>query len=240
MRYETFMAMAAMPSLAHIPFPVKAQVLLTNGEFADVKIDSIHWNKPRDAVAIKFLKPDPIDAEVYRVQTILTREGISIRNVSLKRILELTGLQPDTTDGAIARIPKAITNRLSSGQMDDLKAWLAGGGQRRIVGDLHAIVGNNVLAVHKAFKGANNTGRVVVTPAGHSIAYTTAKEIWRDIQNNIQSTWTSVSTGEYFRPTEIQHSPRRIVYNRSQQSITIGCQTIPYSAFADLARREGW
>lgn len=103
--------------------------------------------------------------------------------------------------------------------------------------DCNGALGDNKLLTVKPSGG----GRVVVCPMGHTIAYTTAKMIWLSIKGHTSDYMINrPSVGEYHGKREgITYTSHRLTFNKDK-SITIGCQTIPYTAMADLAEREGW
>lgn len=243
MRYNIFMPMASMPALSRMVFPVKVTILNEAGVMIEDNINSVHYNKPRDAVAIKFHEPDPLDLEIQRIQSIIGREGISLRNESVKRILELSGWTKSGERPAnVAGIPSGIKAKLNDIDIAAVEKWLRGEGSRRIAGDVGRKIDNMLLAVHPQKPGAANNNRVVVTPYGHSIGYTKAREIWSDLARvpNINQRWRNISSGEFISNNDVVHAGRAIDYNANTKMVTIGCQNIPAFALADLARREGW
>lgn len=92
--------------------------------------------------------------------------------------------------------------------------------------------GNDILVVREV-----SGGRIVMAPTGHSVAYSTVKDIWGYIQRN-QEPWSDkIKVGEL--------CGRTVNYRTFNLTITskfarVGCQVIPISAIRALARHEGW
>lgn len=92
---------------------------------------------------------------------------------------------------------------------------------------------NGILAVEDM-----RYGRRVVTPQGHSLAYSKAKQIWDSIRG-----YYNDYLGDKIEAGEMTNHGRnfsRFSYRKYNSGVVIGCQKIPMSAIKDLAERENW
>lgn len=84
-------------------------------------------------------------------------------------------------------------------------------------------------------------GRVVVSPVGHTVAYSYVKEVWHYLCDQAyQPKPVRVSVREYCGRGRNMSPNRTVRLKIGRDNIEVGCQKIPMQALIDLAEREGW
>lgn len=146
-------------------------------------------------------------------------------------------VEPESAEPWIVR--KVAELDLSKFVADQVIDWYNNPDKYPTVG---ADIGNRILTV-KEVAG----GRVVVSPNGHTLAYSMAKRIYDSIQGREVHTPPPhrVSAGEYtgrgrYRYAEIHHGKYRLEIDKRHEVVAVGCQSVPFSALFDLAKNEGW
>lgn len=99
--------------------------------------------------------------------------------------------------------------------------------------EVHFDINNAILT-----KKPSGSGHAVVTPTGHTIAYTTAQKIWWAMNGRTDLLPYKPTVGEYVGRKIRYTSSHRVTINT--MGIHVGCQTVPTKALADFAKQEGW
>lgn len=216
--------------------PYNATILKASGEMQSITVNSrsdelvIRYN---GAVAIKFEEPD---YHLLKAREIIAdlKTSTSYTNIIARVLKYLESKEPkvdrqpyDWLETKLDSLGKTGTARKNIfNWYNNPDAFLT----------TPYLLHNEILTVKNVCGG-----RVVVSPNGHTLSYTKAKRIWVAMNNPdypLEHSKHTVGEFQHSRQT-IRHTTKyRIeVHNHA---VTIGCQTIPRSAIADLAAREGW
>lgn len=154
----------------------------------------------------------------------------------------LVGMKPEKVD---VNLPTFVTKRLPPKYHRLVKDWLGdfhGDESSYNIGNdfVERKLDNGLLAV----RSYGVSGRRVILPMGHSIAYTYARQAYNQISEGgkleyLHNSRHQVGVGEMIG-RRLHVRSFGFSYNPRTAMITIGCQKVPYSALRELAKREGW
>lgn len=217
--------------LKSLEFPLRADFFLTDGSFVN---STVHF-------------PEQIDEKVVAMRVV----EISFKE---KLALELSKETPTSYGTAMTIIDYLEAGGYLKVDGQPFKDWLDEkldslninyGPTRKSIRnwfedpekcrEAPALKANEILAV-KQVPG----GRVVVSPAGHTLAYSMAKRIYMEMQGKVleNPVPVHVAAREYYggRVGRMGH----FLVSHQYSGVRIGCQKIPRQAILDLAEREGW
>lgn len=241
MRQDVFIAVGREGVLLPDSFPYTITMMMEDGTFKEQTIRTRRDIDLRKAVAVKLHKPSAIE-----VLAATTAAELGITNAD--RIVGLKTVLYHLLDKGLLKVdgqPSAPAGPdWLDRKMDQLGVFMRT--NRKAVRDWFENpakypecpydLQNAILTV----KPSGN-GRVVVLPTGHTIAYTTAREIyWKMLGYNTGYCETRPTVGEYLgRRSGIRYtSTHRLTVDKNGASV--GCQFVPREAIVELAQREGW
>lgn len=221
-------------------YPVEITTVDTQGQVATNKMSSqsdfsLIKKKIRNIIGYKYkvLAP-PVDEEILKAcREIYLCYGHFPHDVK-KAIID-GGYDTGTSMKVIVEAYKAGMSHKKKPKDEALLKWKEDFcGEIRYEPGLDDKYGNSVLAV----RSANDTGgRRVITSKGHSMAYTDVRAMYHHIKADGSFVGLR-NTREYVRSNDFIYSYKSV--RADKKNITIGCQTIPYSALKTLAKEEGW
>jgi len=226
--------------------PAKAQILKPDGTFEDVTLGS-----PADfivnhgeAVAIKFIRPDPVTEKVNEVAKALGLPNSGLGGKIIRGVVEymLKDEQPkvdvnlpaksraDEHDWLMTKLDKMGYNKTRD------RVAIANWYFEPATHKTAPLDRNSILTVKKL----GDYGRVVVLPSGHTIAYMIAQKIWWFMNDqNLPHNFSRTTVGEYINGySGISHERRSLDIN--QYRVKVGCQTVDRDVIAEFAQRQGW
>lgn len=234
-QYDKFLRLGAAegPPLPTI-YPFDITTLEEDGSLKTRKIRSRYELDLRSAVSVKIHKPDPV---AFLMQTVRQETGVSeatltevFRSLEKHKALVLPDAKVETKDWLDQKM-NSLKIRYDN-QRKNLRNWFENPDQ---FPEVNFDFKNAILTVKEVVGG-----RVVVTPTGHTIAYSKAKDIYKEMQaGGSYSSYNGqrVSVGEYVG-SRIIHRKYRLTINST--GVSVGCQTVPREAIIELAQREGW
>lgn len=220
------------------PTPFKATFLLSNGAFHEETLQNFSTsNFPKDWVSIKIHRPTALELFIRETQDRVGMDDPTVANTV--RYLYKQGLLK--IEDTVPKDDQWINNKMSELKIEDeyrrisIRNWFNDPDSHH---DVPFDIDNKILTV-KEVPG----GRVVVSPVGHTLAYSMAYRIWKFVSKNetYSDTLPSIiSVGEYFGRREGIRYLRTQVKIKPFFEVELGCQRIPYLAIKDLAEREEW
>jgi len=258
-KFQPFTGVASIVWPDHVPF--RATCITTKGHRLTDKITNFNQldeYEDEELVAIKIF--DIIDSEKITVRNLLAEYApqASVKGLSEKQILagaldshpiykvvEALHRDFDLVKAVEPRpcvLPNRLARRLTASEQKQANDWYYnqdGGDKSYELGklSLERKLGNNLLAI----RTYGFSGRRVVIPTGHSIAYTTAKRVYQEVTtyNSLHNMNRRVTAGENMGK-RVTTRKFTIHFHKLNKTIEIGCQFIPFRALKELAEREGW
>jgi hypothetical protein len=233
----TYNVFQPMGNIAWPPFPVKAQILKPDGSFHDVTLmyarDLVAEG---EAVAIKFIRPDPVTEKTDELMKTLDYTSLGVR-VVIERVVAYMLKDQEKVDVNLTTEQKWLNTKLDKMGYHSKKT-------RQAIYDWYfdpanhpsAPMENNSLLTVKPVSG----GRVIVLPSGHTISYTMAQKIWWSMNGADFGSFRDTTVGEFnARYNRIRHtSTHRVDVNKYR--VKVGCQTVDRGVIAEFAQRQGW
>ena len=231
MDYNRFYPNDGIKRLKDVPIPFRLTLIKLDGSQTEVDVNS-HDQELPEAVAYKLHEPEDDLSVMIRivknrglnkhtatnVANDLIKAGFSRQTPAPTQVkLEVDQAMDDANIGPLLR------RRVAEWFLDAEKYPEVNAG---------ASLQNCILTTKP--KGG---GKVVVTPDGHTIKYTTVRSFWRyrmacwSNEDRVE-VYVHLGRGRYQREEHTVHF--------TSESVQIGCQTIPMSAIQHLAKREGW
>ena len=201
---------------------------------------------------VRQLIADHMPGEAYRFQSKYAPQ--QVRGGSLdehyttevvRGILQTYGLTPKKVD-VNPFIPEVVKSVLPPKYWKRVFTWMYDLNSNELrdyqVGNdyVEEKLANRVLAV----RPHGRTGKRVIIPCGHSIAYSYAREAYWQIMESgtlsyVHKSKSTVPAGE-LSGRSLYMRTCRYDYDSCTKTISVGCQKIPFQALAELAKREGW